>query len=130
MNILTNLSRMEVPILINWTNPFPLCVLFGGIFHLYSNFDKTFCKQTMETLIRRRVMRCLIWACTNGPCPTKRTLGSRLWCLTVSVYLFHCNLGSSLVLDCINHQFLIFAPLLTLCSWVYFGQFAFRQCFK
>ena len=26
-----------------------------------------------------------------------------------------------MVLDCINHQFLIFAPLLTLCSWVYLG---------
>ena len=25
-------------------------------FHLYSNFDRTFCKQTAERLIRRRVL--------------------------------------------------------------------------
>ena len=32
-------------------------------------------KQTVEPLIRRRVMRRLIWSCTVCICPTKRTLG-------------------------------------------------------
>ena len=29
------------------------------------------CKQTVKTLIRRRIMRCLIWFCTVCLCPTK-----------------------------------------------------------
>ena len=33
-------------------------------FHFYSNFDRTFSKQTVETLVRRRVLRRLIWVCT------------------------------------------------------------------
>ena len=28
----------------------------GCILHFYSNFNRTFCKQTVETLIRRRVL--------------------------------------------------------------------------
>ena len=38
---------MEVPSLINWINPFPFHGLLEGIFHFYSNFDITFCKQTV-----------------------------------------------------------------------------------
>ena len=49
-------------------------VMLGGILHLNSNSDRTFCKQTVETLIRRRVLRRLIWVCTVCLCPTKRTL--------------------------------------------------------
>ena len=33
----------------------------GGIFHFYSNLDRTTYKQTVETLIRRHKMRRLIW---------------------------------------------------------------------
>ena len=29
--------------------------ILGGIFHFYSNFDRAFCKQPVETLIRRRI---------------------------------------------------------------------------
>ena len=47
----------------------------SGIFQLYLNFNRTFCKQTVENLIRRRIMRRLISLCTVCPCPTKRTLG-------------------------------------------------------
>ena len=47
----------------------------GGIFHFYSNFNRTFCNQTVETLIRRRILRRLVWVCTVCICPTKRTLG-------------------------------------------------------
>ena len=62
-DILTHLCRMYFPILINWTSPFPNLGLY---------FLLTFCKQTVDTLIRRR---CLIWVCTVFLCPTKRTLG-------------------------------------------------------
>ena len=44
-------------------------------FHFYSNFNITFFQQTVETLIRRRVLRRLIWVCTACLCPTKRALG-------------------------------------------------------
>ena len=46
--ILTNLSRLEFPSLINWTSPFPFKGLLGGIFYFYLNFNRTFCKQTVE----------------------------------------------------------------------------------
>ena len=59
---------------INWTSPFPILGLLGGIFHFYSNFNKILCKQTVKTLIRRHIL-CLIWVCTVCICPTKRTLG-------------------------------------------------------
>ena len=34
-----HLCRMYI--LINWTSPFPILGLLGGLFHLYSNFKKT-----------------------------------------------------------------------------------------
>ena len=71
---LTHLSRMYFPIPINWSSPFPILGLLGGVFHLYSNFKRNFCKQTVENLIRRRILRRLIWCCTVCRCPTKRTL--------------------------------------------------------
>ena len=40
-----------------------------------SNFNRTFSKKTVETLIRRRVLQCLVWVCTVCLCSTKRTLG-------------------------------------------------------
>ena len=53
----------------NKSNPFKLNELFyisktcllilevlGGIFHFYSNSNRTFCEQTVENLIRRRVL--------------------------------------------------------------------------
>ena len=36
---------------------------------------RAFCKQTVETLIRHRILWCLIWVCTVCLCPTKRMLG-------------------------------------------------------
>ena len=44
-------------------------------FHFYSSFNRKSCKQTVETLIRRRILWHLIWVCTICLCPTKRTLG-------------------------------------------------------
>ena len=79
---LTHLCQIYFPILIDWTSPFPILGLLDGIFHFYSNFKRHFCKQTVENLIRRPVLRRLIWFCTVCICPTKRTLG--LYGLTFS----------------------------------------------
>ena len=55
-------------------------------------------------------------------------LGSRLWCLTVSVPLSHWYPGSGVVLDCID--LLIIAPLLTFLNnaWNTKCQYADSQC--
>ena len=49
----------------------------GWYFSFYSNFNRTFCKQTVEsqTLIRRRVLWRLILICIVCLHPTKGTLG-------------------------------------------------------
>ena len=47
----------------------------GWYFSFYSNFNRTFYIQTMETLIRRRVLWRLVWICIVCLRPTKRTLG-------------------------------------------------------
>ena len=47
---------------IDRTSPFPYNGLLGGSFNFYSNFDKTFCKQTVEILIRRCIMQRLAWS--------------------------------------------------------------------
>ena len=62
---------------------FPLISIGPVHFHLkgcrvvyfYSNFNRTFCKQTVETLIRCRILQHLIWVFTVCLCPTKRMLG-------------------------------------------------------
>ena len=48
--------------------------VLGGIFHFYSNSNRTFCEQTEEILIKRSVLWHLIWVCTVCQCPTKRVL--------------------------------------------------------
>ena len=40
--LVTYLSRMECPTVINWTSPFLFLGLSDGIFHFYSNFKRTF----------------------------------------------------------------------------------------
>ena len=47
----------------------------GWHFSFYSNFNRTFCKQTVETLVRRRILWRLVWICIVCLRPTKRTLG-------------------------------------------------------
>ena len=71
---LTHLCGMYFPTLINWTSPFPILWLLGGIFHFYLNFQRNFCKQTVENLIRRRILRRLIWFCTVCRCSTKKLI--------------------------------------------------------
>ena len=53
-------------------SPFPILGLLGDILHFYSNFKRNFCLQTVENLIRRHVLRHLIWFCTVYRCPTKK----------------------------------------------------------
>ena len=71
---LTHLSRMDFHTLISRTSPFPILRVLGGVFHFYSNSNRTLCEHTVETLIRRRVLWRLIWVCTVCLCPTKKTL--------------------------------------------------------
>ena len=44
----------------------------GRYLSFYLNFKRTNCMQPVETLIRRRVLRRLIWVCTVFLCPTKK----------------------------------------------------------
>ena len=63
------------PILINWTSPFPILGVLGSIFFfIFIQILIHFFKQTVLNLIRRRVLRRLIWFCTVCRCPTKKTL--------------------------------------------------------
>ena len=67
-------NQLNFPFLISRTRPYPILGVLGVIFHFYSNSNRTFCEQTVEVLIRRRVLRRLIWICTVCLCPTKGTL--------------------------------------------------------
>ena len=85
---LTLLSRMKLPTFIKWTSPVSSPWLLGIVFHSYSNFNKTTCKQTVEVLIRHSSRRTI--------CPTKRTLGI-YGINTFVVYVTHidCIVSSS-----------------------------------
>ena len=54
--VLSQLSQIDLPTSISGTSPFPILGVFAGIFHFYLNFDRTFCKQTVKTLIRQGVL--------------------------------------------------------------------------
>ena len=86
---LRHLSQMEFP---------NTCIINQSIFvsrvvklyfHIYQNADRTFCKQTVETLIRHRILRCLIWVCTVCLCPTKKTLGLKGLACSTQVTSFY-----------------------------------------
>ena len=68
----------------------------GWYFSVYSNFNRTFCKQTEETLIRRRVLRRLVGICIVCLRPTKRTLGfmvqKKAAQTRLSLHLSNCHL--------------------------------------
>ena len=73
--ILTHLSQMEFRLLSVGSVHFRFKSCWVGFFSFYSIFIRTFCKQRVENLIRRRVVRRLIWVCTVCICPIKSTLG-------------------------------------------------------
>ena len=52
---------IDFSIPINWMSPFPNLGVSGAFFYFYFIFGRIFCKQTVQTLIRRRVLRRLIW---------------------------------------------------------------------
>ena len=87
---LTLLSRMKLPTFIERTSPLSSSWLLGIVFHSYSNFNRTSCKQTVEILIRHCSLWRLILVCTMCLCPTKRTLGQYGLPIFV-VYVTHIN---------------------------------------
>ena len=82
--ILTYLGRMEFPIFINWTSQFPL----GVIFHFHFNFKRIFCKHTVETLIRRHILWCLIWVCTACLPMSHKKEARLIWVYFVCLFMF------------------------------------------
>ena len=95
---------MEFPILINWTYPFPFKGLLGSIFYFYSIFNRTFCKQTVENLIRCRVLRRLVWVSTVCLCPIKRCLSRDYFVLL----LVHVHVLFNLFENCLSNHWLEF----------------------
>ena len=88
---LTHVYLVDPPILINWTSPFPILGVSGVLFHFYSISNRYSCLQTVKTLIKRRILRRLIWICTICLCSKNGMLG--LYGLKIflhSIYIFHC----------------------------------------
>ena len=92
---------MYFPISISRTSPFLILGVLGGTFHCYSNSNRIFCEQTVETLIRRRVLRRLIWVCVVCQCPTKRTLDLYGLSFTKSSY---ANVSHELCCDLLQNN--------------------------
>ena len=72
---LTHICLMDFSIFINWTSLFRILGVSGVLFHFYSISNRNSCKQTVNTLIRRRVLWRLILVCTVCLCPKYWTLG-------------------------------------------------------
>ena len=66
---------MNFPITIIRMSLFQSLGELGGIFHFYSNSNRTFCEQTVDTVIRRRILWRLILVSAVCLCPLKRMLG-------------------------------------------------------
>ena len=73
--MLTHICPVDFSILNDWTSPFPNLGVFRVLFHFYSISNRNSCKQTMQTLVRRRILRRLIWVCTVCLGPKNGTLG-------------------------------------------------------
>ena len=91
--LLTHLSRMEISTFINLVSG-----LLDAICIFSSNYNRTICKQTLETLIIRRVLWHLIWVCIVCLFPTKRTLGLTP-CMLRNCSCFRCRLLTFLKTD-------------------------------
>ena len=92
---LTLLTRMKLPTFIEWTSPFSSLGWLGVVFHSYSNFNRTSCKQTVENLIRHCRQWLLILACTICLCPTKTLVLYGLNIFVVYVTHISCIVSSS-----------------------------------
>ena len=66
-------------------------------FRLYSNCKRILCKQTLETLIRCRILRRLILVCIVCICPIKRTLGlyglNKMLVIMAGTHKMHIRIG-------------------------------------
>ena len=67
---LTYICLRDPSILIIWKSSFPI-VGVSGVLLFYSISNRYSCYQTVKTLIRRRVLRRLIWVYTVCLCPQK-----------------------------------------------------------
>ena len=64
IHVLTHICQVDPSILINWKSPFRILGVSDVLLHFYSISNRNPCKQTVKTLMRRRVLRRLIWVCT------------------------------------------------------------------
>ena len=71
----THICRISLSSLINWTSPFPISGVSRVPFRFYFIPNRNSCKQTVKTLIRRRILRRLIWVCTVCLGPKNGTPG-------------------------------------------------------
>ena len=69
---------MKFSVLINWTSPFPILGLLGGIFHFYSNIKRNVCKQTVEKPDQtpQNAASCLVLRCLQM---SHKKDASRIW---------------------------------------------------
>ena len=87
--VLTQISRTDFPILIHWVSPFVIKGVSGVFFfHICSTCNWNSCKQTVKTLIRRRITRRLIKVCTVCLCPTKGLYSVKGWYLSNFRYMY------------------------------------------
>ena len=66
--VFKHLPQIDLHTLINETSLFPILEVSFGIFLLFGNFNKAFCKQTIQNRIRRHKMWRLIRFCTVYTC--------------------------------------------------------------
>ena len=77
-HLLSSFKSNETSHFIKWTSPFSSSGLLSVVFHSYSNFNRSSCKQTVENLIRLCILWRLILACTDCLRPTKKN-ASLIW---------------------------------------------------
>ena len=75
VNILNQFMSNGISVSYHLDQSISILRVFGRNFSFYSVFYIVSCKQTVETPIRCRFLRHLVWVCTVCLCPTKRTLG-------------------------------------------------------
>ena len=60
---------MNFPISISRTRLLQILGVLGIIFHFYSNSNRKFCEQTLETMIKRHILQRWICVCAVCLCP-------------------------------------------------------------
>ena len=88
---------MHYPTMIKWMCTFSILWLLCGIF--YSNFKISFCKQTVENLIKHQVLQHLIWFCTVCWYPKHSPLGLYWLIFQLCLFCFSEDCDSSVTDD-------------------------------